>query len=63
MWPLAVINDHDEKWLIERLAERVPDGEFWFHFRHLSRDPLKDCKEILSQLGIAAILTVVRKGR
>jgi len=56
------INDHDKDWLIGRLAEHVPDTEFWFHFRYLSRDPMTDCKEILSQLPITAVLPVVRTG-
>jgi hypothetical protein len=57
-----VISDHDEVWLKARLAEEVPITEFWFHFRYLSRDPIKDCKEILSDLKLTALLPVVRTG-
>jgi hypothetical protein len=57
-----VIGDHDVSWLNERLAETVPAAEFWFYFRDLSDNPLKDCKVILSRLGMAAILPVVRTG-
>jgi hypothetical protein len=39
-----VIGDHDVAWLNERLAETVPEAEFWFYFRDLSDNPLKDCK-------------------
>src|ERR1700751_433954 len=58
----AAVSDHNESWLVERLGELVPDAEFWFHFRHLSRDPLKDCKNILSQLEMVAMLPIVREG-
>ena len=44
------------------LAELVPNAECWFHFRYLSRDPLKDCKSIMSRLGMVAILPIVREG-
>ena len=57
-----VIGDHDVAWLNERLAESVPEAEFWFYFRDLSADPLKDCKAVLSRIGMAAILPVVRMG-
>jgi hypothetical protein len=57
-----VIGDHDVAWLNERLAETVPEVEFWFYFRDLSADPLKDCKAVLSRLGMAAVLPVVRTG-
>jgi hypothetical protein len=57
-----VISDHDASWLSERLAETVPEAEFWFHFRDLSDDPLNDCKVVLSRLGMAAVLPVVRMG-
>ena len=57
-----VIGDHDVSWLNERLAETVPEAEFWFFFRDLSDNPLKDCKVVLSRLGMAAILPVVRTG-
>jgi hypothetical protein len=57
-----VIGDHDVSWLNERLAETVPEAEFWFYFRDLSDNPLKDCKEVLSRLGMAAVLPVVRAG-
>jgi hypothetical protein len=43
----TAVSDHNESWLVERLAELVPNAEFWFHFRFLSRDPRKDCKSIL----------------
>jgi hypothetical protein len=39
-----VIGDHDVAWLNERLAETVPEPEFWFYFLDLSADPIKDCK-------------------
>jgi hypothetical protein len=57
-----VISDHDMAWLNERLAETVPETEFWFYFRDLSADPLKDCKAVLSRMGMAAVLPVVRMG-
>jgi hypothetical protein len=57
-----VVSDHDVAWLHARLAERVPLPEFWFHFRCLSRDPNKDCKEILSRLKLPALLPVIRTG-
>ena len=57
-----VIGDHDVAWLNERLAETVPETEFWFYFRDLSADPLKDCKAVLSRMGMAAVLPVVRTG-
>jgi len=57
-----VIGDHDVSWLNERLAETVPEAEFWFYFRDLSDNPLRDCKVILSRLGMAAALPVVRTG-
>ena len=37
-----VTSDHDPSWLTERLAETVPDAEFWFYFRDPSDNPLKD---------------------
>jgi hypothetical protein len=40
----------------------VPEAEFWFYFRDLSADPLKDCKAILSPMGMAAVLPIVRMG-
>jgi hypothetical protein len=58
----AAVSDHNESWLVERLAQLVPDTEFWFYFRYLSRDPLKDCKSILSRLRMTAILPIVRDG-
>ena len=51
-----VIGDHDVSWLNERQAETVPEAEFWFYFRDLSDNPLRDCKVILSRLGMAAAL-------
>jgi hypothetical protein len=57
-----VISDHDASWLNDRLAETVPEAEFWFYFRDLSDNPLKDCKVILSRLGSAAALPIVRTG-
>ena len=57
-----VIGDHDVSWLNERLAETVPQAEFWFYFRDLSDNPLKDCKLVLSRLAMAAVLPVVRTG-
>ena len=57
-----VIGDHDVSWLNERLAETVPEAEFWFYFRDLSDNPLKDCKLVLSRLAMAAVLPVVRTG-
>ena len=35
------VSDHDASWLSERLAETVPEAEFWFYFRNLSDNPLK----------------------
>ena len=57
-----MIGDHDVSWLNERLAETVPQAEFWFYFRDLSDNPLKDCKLVLSRLAMAAVLPVVRTG-
>jgi hypothetical protein len=57
-----VIGDHDVAWLNERLAETVPEPEFWFYFRDLSADPLKDCRALLSRMGMAAVLPIVRMG-
>jgi hypothetical protein len=57
-----VISEHDASWLNERLAETVPEAEFWFYFRDLSNNPFNDCKLILSRLGLAAALPVVRTG-
>jgi len=57
-----VIGDHDVAWLNQRLAETVPEAEFWFYFRDLSADPLKDCKAVLSRMGMTAVLPVVRTG-
>jgi hypothetical protein len=57
-----VVSEHDASWLTDRLAETVPKGEFWFYFRDLSDNPLKDCKVVLSRLGMAAVLPVVRTG-
>ena len=54
------VSDHDMSWLNERLAETVPEVEFWFYFRDLSDDPVKDCKAVLSRLRMAAVLPVVR---
>jgi hypothetical protein len=56
-----VIVEHDVAWLNERLAESVP-AEFWFYFRDLSADPLKDCRAVLSRLAMAAVLPIVRTG-
>lgn len=56
------VNDHDEAWLHAQLAEVVPVPEFWFHFRYLSNNPIKDCKEILSSLKLTAHLPIVRTG-
>ena len=57
-----VVNDHDEVWLQAQLAEVVPAAEFWFHFRYLSSNPIKDCKEILTGLKLTALLPVIRTG-
>ena len=57
-----VIGDHDVAWLNERLAETVPEPEFWFYFLDLSADPIKDCKALLSRMGMAAVLPIVRMG-
>lgn len=57
-----MISDHNERWLNKRLEETVPEAEFWFYFRELSDDPLKDCKAVLSRLGRAAVLPIVRTG-
>ena len=57
-----VIGDHDVAWLNERLAETVPEPEFWFYFRDLSADPIKDCKALLSRMGMAAVVPIVRMG-
>ena len=57
-----VVSEHDASWLTDRLAETVPEGEFWFYFRDLSDNPLKDCNVILSRLGMAAALPVLRTG-
>jgi hypothetical protein len=57
-----VIGDHDVSWLNERLAETVPEVEFWFYFRDLSDDPVEDCRAVLSRLGMAAVLPIVRAG-
>jgi hypothetical protein len=57
-----VIGDHDVSWLNERLAETVPAAEFWFYFRDLSDNPLKDCKVVLSRLEMVAVLPIVRMG-
>lgn len=56
------VNDHDKEWLQAQLAEIVPVTEFWFHFRYLSSNPIKDCKEILSGLKLTVLLPVIRTG-
>ncbi len=57
-----IISDHDVSWLTERLAEKVPEPEFWFYFRDLSDNPLRKCKMVLSRLKMAAVLPVIRTG-
>jgi hypothetical protein len=56
------VSEHDASWLNERLAETVPEAEFWFYFRDLSDNPLKDYKVVLSRLGMGAVLPIVRTG-
>ena len=56
------ISDHDENWLHSRVSETVPENEFWFHFRFISDDPMRGCKEMLALLKLTRLTPVIRSG-
>jgi hypothetical protein len=48
-----VLRDRDERWLVAKLTERVPEGEFYF-YRNTS--DIAVCSEILQELQLSNLI-------
>ena len=56
------VSDNDEAWLSKRVAETVPETEFWFHFRFVSDETIKGCNQILARMHLTRVTPIIRSG-
>jgi hypothetical protein len=58
----AVVSDHDESWLVERLTEPVPMPNFGSIFDTSLATRSRIVKVSCRKLGMSVILPIVREG-